>query len=376
MSDEERRRRRRFGLDQPGKLGERREGVEPVGRRRASVPAPARRRTERERGKPPGPREPEPQFRGMRQRPAGGDAPEPPPRSRLRWRLLALGCAALEVALVVLLCMSPLFRVREVQVLGATRVGGAQVVEASGVRSGTSIFLVNSQEITRRLNGQVWVRTSSVTTVLPGTVRITVDEWQPVAVYTPLDRSAVYLSAQGTILGSAGAHGSLPMIQGPDTGTAPGHLAVDERLLRPLVNIQQGLPGMIGQPVNHFQLDRCWNLTMYAGGGWRAMFGRMLTPSDYATLQGKVSALRSVAPDVNFKDSTVYVNLENPSEVTIGHGQDVAPTPTPTPTPSATPTPTPTATPTPGPVSAVTPTPKATPSTSPSPTPAAQGACS
>ncbi|MBO0732442.1 MAG: hypothetical protein J2P57_24485, partial [Acidimicrobiaceae bacterium] len=206
--------------------------------------------------------------------------------------------------------------------------------------------------------------------------RITVDEWQPVAIYTPVDRAAVYLSPQGTILGPATARGVLPLIDGPDTGSAPGHLAIDQRLLRPLVNIEQGLPGMIGQRVNHFQFDQCWNLTLYGGSGWRAMFGRMLTPSDYGTLQSKVAALRSVAPDVDFKNPGVYVNLENPSEVTVGHGPDVAPTPTPTPTPPPTPTPKPTATPTPGPVSVITPTPKATPSTSPSPTPAAQGACS
>ncbi len=364
MSDrdsEQSRRRRRFGLDQPGNLGERREGQEPIGRRRAAVPAPARRRTERERARP---------------RPAGGDAPEPSARSPLRWRLLALGCAALAIALIVAACTSPVFRVRDIQVQGATRVGSSAVIAAAGVQPGTPIFLVDSQAISQRLDGQIWVRTSSVVTVLPGTVRISVDEWAPVAVYTPTGGSPLYLSAQGTILGSAAARGGLTRIDGPDTGTDAGHLAIDNRLLRPLVNIQEGLPGMIGQPVNHFQLDRCWNLTMYGGGGWRAMFGRMLTPPDYATLQSKVAALRSVAPDVNFKDSTVYVNLENPSEVTIGHGLDVAPTPTPTPTPSATPTPTPTATPTPGPISAVTPTPKATPSISPSPTPAAQGACS
>lgn len=367
MSDEDRRRRRRFGLDQPGRLGERREGQEPVGRRRASVPAPARRRRERERAAPQG-----------GPRPAGGDAPEPKTPFRMRWRLLALGCAALEVALIVLLVMSPVFRVREVQVQGASRVGAGRVMAAAGIQTGGSIFLLNSRQITRRLDGQVWVRTSSVATSLPGTVRITVQEWQPVAVYTPDGQSAVYLSPQGTILGTANARGGLTLIDGPDTGTAPGHLAINARLLRPLVNIQQGLQGMIGQPVDRFQFDRCWDLTMYAGTGWRAIFGRMLTPSDYATLQSKVAALRSVAADVNFKDPSVYVNLENPSEVTIGRGADVAPTPTPSasPTPTATPTPKPTATPTPGPVSVVTPTPTATPSPSPSPTPAAQGACS
>lgn len=372
MSDEQRRtRRRRFGLDQPGRLGERREGQEPVGRRRASVPAPARRRTERERAQPA-------------PRPAGGDAPEPQTPFRLRWRLLALGCAVLEVALIVLLVASPVFRVREVQVEGATRVGAERVLAVAGVQTGGSIFLLDSRAITRRLDGQVWVRTSSVATALPGTVRISVQEWQPVAVYTPDGASAVYLSSQGTILGAANAHGGLTLIDGPDTGTAPGHLAINDNLLRPLVNIEHGLPGLIGQPVDHFQFDTCWNLTMYAGDGWRAIFGRMLTPSDYATLQSKVAALRSVAGQVNFKDPGVYVNLENPSEVTIGHGPDVEATPTPSPTPSPsasprsapTPTPKPSATPTPGPVSVVTPTPTATPSISPSPTPAAQGACS
>ncbi|MGH7910632.1 MAG: cell division protein FtsQ/DivIB, partial [Candidatus Dormibacteraceae bacterium] len=323
------------------------------------------RRAERERSRP---------------RPAEGEAPAPRRRFPARWRFLALGFAALEVALILLLCLGPVFRVREIQVRGATRVGGARVVAVSGLQSGTSIFLVDSQHITARLDRQIWVRTSAVATVLPGTVQITVDEWQPIAVYAPHGQSSVYLSAQGTILGAASAgRGALTLIQGPDTGTAQGHLALDQRLLRPLVNIEQGLPGLIGQKVSRFQLDQCWNLTMYAQSGWRALFGRMLTPSDYATLQSKVSALRSVASQVDFTDSSVYVNLENPSEVTIGHGPDLAPTPTPTPTPSATPTPSPkpTATPTPkGPVSVVTPTPKATPSITPSPTPAAPGACS
>jgi hypothetical protein len=104
------------------------------------------------------------------------------------------------------------------------------------------------------------------------------------------------------------------------------------RLLVALVNIQRGLPGLIGQTVVGFRFDRCWELTMVAGSGWRALFGRMLTASDYSTLTPKLSALKAVSPYVNFSDTETYVNLMNPQQPAVGHGENRPPAPTPIPT--------------------------------------------
>ena len=366
MSEHRSKRRRRFGLSWQGALGERRQPEQRGPEEDApssgwpAVLSPARRRAQRQQQMADRQRE----AAGRRPpRPAGGDAPEPPHRVRGRWRLLALGLAVLEIAAIVLACTSPLFRVRHVDVQGAQREPAGQVVAASGIGAGTSIFLISGASVRSRLDQAVWIRSSTVSTVLPDRVQIDVEEWQPVAAYTPRGGAALYLDSQGEVLGPA-AHGAagLPPIDGPRTGTQPGQEAIDPRLLTPLVNIYDGLPGMIGQHVVRFQLDSCWNLTMVAGKGWRVLFGRMLTPSDYATLQEKVAALHSVAEDVDFRDPSVYVDVMNPSLVGIGHGQDVPPTPVP---PVRVLTPTPSASSSPG----------ARPSSSPSASPSPGGVC-
>jgi hypothetical protein len=274
--------------------------------------------------------------------------------------------AVLEVAALAALVLSPPFQVGDVAVAGAKRVSPEQVAQASGIQPGTSVFTVNGGAVRHRLDSTVWIRSSSVTSELPGRVEISVDEWQPVAVFTPRQGPAVYLNDQGQSLGQARGAAGLPQIQGPAGDTSGGQRAIDPRLLTPLVNLDRGLPDLVGQRVTAFRLDRCWNLTMVAGTGWRAIFGRMLTPDDYASLQPKVTALTALRGRVSFTDPSLYVNLMNPSAPSVGHGQDVPPGAPPTPSPSPSRSPTPSGSP------SGSPSPSPSPSASPSAVPGAQ----
>ena len=310
-------------------------------------------------------RRPAPRRRGRAGPPPEQDPrPAAPEHVKPVRRTVAAALAVLEITGLVVLILSPPFQVSDVAVSGARHASPQQVAEASGIRPGSSVFTVNGAAVRQHLDSAVWIRSSQVTSQLPGRVEIAVDEWQPVAVFQARQGGAVFLDEQGRILGPAGGGAAaLPQIQGPASDLTAGRRAIDPRLLRPLVNVARGLPDLMGQHVVAFRLDRCWNLVMVAGKGWRAIFGRMLTPDDYASLQPKVAALTALRSQVKFDDPSLYVNLMNASAPAVGHGQDPPPvaaaTPSPTPSPSTSRPPSPSGSPSPAPSPAPSPSPSA-----------------
>ena len=243
------------------------------------------------------------------------------PRRPGRWRRIAgLLLAVLQLAALVALLVAPVFEIRSVEVSGNRRLTAAQVVAAAGLQHPGSVFQVDPGALERRLSANSWVRAASVSAQLPDRVRIRLDEWQPAAVYRAGGGRPWYLSDEAVALGPAGddASGFLgidgPAQPEPRTGRAP----LGQALLTALVNIQRSLPGLIGQDVQSFTLDSCGNLTLNSRRGWKAQFGRVITPEERATLKDKVAALRalSVSGDVDFT-TVQYVNVMNPAVVAV-----------------------------------------------------------
>jgi cell division septal protein FtsQ len=263
-------------------------------------------------------------------------------RARRRARRRAsLALAGLAFAALVALLLAPVFQVHRVEVSGNQRLSAAQVVAAAGLQHPGSIFQVDPGQLERRLTATTWVRAASVSPQLPDRVRIHVDEWRPAAVYRAAAGPFWYLSAEAVVLGPAGADaGTLLDIDGP-AKPAPraGRAPMDRGLLVALVNIQRALPDLIGQQVQSFTIDSCGNLTLNAAAGWKAQFGRVITPEQLAGLKDQVAALKALyaSGSVDFK-TVGYVNLMNPYAVAV-------PTRTPTPRPgraSSSPSPSPT----------------------------------
>ncbi|HEY4025647.1 MAG TPA: FtsQ-type POTRA domain-containing protein [Candidatus Dormibacteraeota bacterium] len=238
-------------------------------------------------------------------------------------RIASLVLAAAWLAGLVALLASPAFHVRHVDVSGNRRLTAGQVVAAAGLEHPGSVFQVDAGTLEHRLASATWVRAAWVSPRLPDRVSIRVDEWQPVAVYRAGGGQAWYLSDQAVALGpaeDAGAGALLgvdgPVQPAPRTGRAP----LDRALLTALVNIQRRLPDLIGQDVQSFTIDGCGDLTLNARKGWKAQFGRVLTPEERAALTDKVAALRSLAVSgsVDFDSAALgYVNVMNPSVVAV-----------------------------------------------------------
>jgi POTRA domain-containing FtsQ-type protein len=263
------------------------------------------------------------------------------PEVHLGWRVLAGGIAILEIALLGWLWFGPALRVQSMDITGARHMTAGQVAKAAGLSDGVSIISVDGISGRDRLLGQVWVRAATVEPKLPGKVVIQVSEWQPVAVYhAGASTKKFWLSNQSVVLGAATNPGLVVDVQGP-AGNDPrvGERPLDAQLLTALVNIQKGLPSLIGQEVSTFIFDSCGSLTMVVKRGWKVYFGRVLTPEQFASLRDKLSALRAISGNgnVDFNSNDIeYVNVMNPAEPAVAYKPRG---PAPSPAANATPTP-------------------------------------
>ena len=262
-------------------------------------------------------------------------------------RAIAVGVAVAECALLGWLWFGPTLSIKAVEVSGAHHLTAAQVAAALGLDSGRSILAIDGESDRRHLVDQVWVRTATVDPQLDGTVVVRVTEWQPIAAYhAGPSKNYFLLSSQATVLGPAASAGALVDIQGP-AGPDPrvGSQAIDPALLVALVNIQRGLPGLIGQQVAGFVFDSCGDLTLISKRGWKVYFGRVLTPEEFSSLHEKLAALKAIAGHGNVDYNSgdlVYVNVMNASEPAAGYKSRAPATPTPSPgAPQPSPSPTP-----------------------------------
>ena len=261
------------------------------------------------------------------------------------WRGLSTVAAALEIGLLVWLWFGPALSVHSVQVTGARHLTRSEVAQFVGLQQGSSVLSVDGTSARQRLEAQVWVRSAAVRPQLPGTVVVQVSEWEPVAVYhAGASKKLFWMSSQGVILGSSANGGGLLDVQGPATADPhAGDRVLDPQLLTALVNMQHGMPALVGQDVAGFVFDSCGDLTLVAKKGWKVYFGRVLTPEEFATLRDKLAALKAIAGDgnVDYGSSDLeYVNVMNPSEPAVAYrAREPAPTPAPSPAPAPTPNP-------------------------------------
>lgn len=269
-------------------------------------------------------------------------------------RRAAAGAVAVLVAVLLgWLAFGPALAIRDVEVSGAQHMSAQQVLAAAGIDPSGSMLSIDPVSAEQRLLRQTWIRAADVLPSLDGTLLVRISEWQPVAVYHAGATGTLFLlSDQAVILGPAQGAGKMTDIQGPaGTDPKPGDRPLDPQLLVALVNIQRGLPGLLGQSVASFIVDSCGNLTMVATRGWKVYFGRVLTPEEFASLRDKIAALKAIAGKVNFNSADLdYVNVMNPSEPAAAFkSKEPKPAPPSSPSPGAKPSPLPSPSPPPQP---------------------------
>jgi len=91
----------------------------------------------------------------------------------------------------------PYFAVREVKVLGAEKLKGADIVVMSGLGPDTRIWSIDPTELEERVRQHPWVKRALVRRELPARLVISIEEWKPGGIVA-LDR-LYYVADNGVI---------------------------------------------------------------------------------------------------------------------------------------------------------------------------------
>jgi cell division protein FtsQ len=137
--------------------------------------------------------------------------------------VLALALAALLVASAVWVAGSPVFRLRDLRVVGARHLSEADVRRLSGLSSSTNVLWISGSDLARRLERSPWVRSASVSRHLPAEVVVSIQERLPVARVAVPGGGFVAVSGDGVVLPAVGGGGAVPILErtNPPIGPAP-----------------------------------------------------------------------------------------------------------------------------------------------------------
>ncbi|MDO9711256.1 cell division protein FtsQ/DivIB [Paracraurococcus lichenis] len=166
-------------------------------------------------------------------------------------RLAALWDGAAEIAAVGGL------QVQEVTVEGLHNTPPELVREALGVRRGDPILGFDPQEAKLRLELIAWVGQAHVERLLPGTIKVRLEERQPFAIWQRDSKFAV-IDRDGKVVATdnIGAFGRLPLVVGPGADRAAAPM-VDA--LRSAPEVQERVHALVRVS------ERRWNLRLRNG---------------------------------------------------------------------------------------------------------------
>jgi cell division septal protein FtsQ len=297
--------------------------------------------------------------------------------SAMSRRRVALAVLVVQLVALLAILVLPVFRAKSIDIAGNRLVDRSAILAAARLSSSQSLFTIDGEQVRQRIEKLPWVRSASVETELPGTVRISIREWTPVLMLQHGSRElAIADSGDVLDLGQAkvAAPPGVPLlvdnrptpVAAQVSGGSAGSL--DPVLVRTLVVTAQKFQQAFGVAVNHFEWQSDGLFAIVTTAGWRAILGHMLTDQDVSIVPDQLSSLLSLKGKLDFAKPTFgYVDLENPGAPAVG-GKPSAPDPAPAAPATANgasgqpgPPNAPTASSTPAPTPAPSPTPKPTP---------------
>jgi cell division protein FtsQ len=265
----------------------------PAPRRRSTQPAPSRPRHRRV--------STDPRFRRRRQVVA---------RSRRRKIAMRIGVVVVILLAIWAAFLSPLLRVRAVEVAGADHTTKAEIVDAVGLENNENLLLLSADEVATRVSALPWVKSVEIDRMLPGTVRVRVRERRPALVLS-LGAALWTIDSSGRVLSSGEVPGhSLPVLAGVSVGTvAPG---VDLRTpeASTALEVWRKLPAPIKSKVEAIFAPTIERVTLSLEEGTQVRYGAA------EDMSAKNEVLRALLQRLASEDRiATYIDVRVPSNV-------------------------------------------------------------
>ena len=135
-------------------------------------------------------------------------------RSRRKRILVRLAILAALGGLVWVAFFSPVLLVRDIEVVGSEQMTPDEVAAAAAIGSDQNLLLLSTEGVESRVESLPWVADASVERMLPGSIRIRIEERTP-AMILSLGAARWTIDATGHVLTSGKAVGGLPVFANP-----------------------------------------------------------------------------------------------------------------------------------------------------------------
>jgi cell division protein FtsQ len=162
---------------------------------------------------------------------------------------------------------SPIFRLRDLRVIGNERLSDAEVARLAGLDDGANVARLSPGGVSGRLEADPWIARAEVRRTLPGTVVLRVWERRPVAALRSGGRWAV-MASDGTVLTRPRGRPSLPVVEAPRAG---GPSPEKRKGVASALRVLDHVPRSLG--VERVRPRRLGGVVLVLPGGIRVLYG-------------------------------------------------------------------------------------------------------
>jgi len=146
-------------------------------------------------------------------------------RNRQLKAVIAILLVAISAEALYIASGSKYFNIKKIDISGNSRLSTEKILKLSGISLKDNIFRVNAGLVAKRVKGEPWIKSATVSRALPLTIKIAVSERQPRAIW--LSGPTYYLlDTDGAVVsvGPAPPLAGLPLIKDapPDNGLETG----------------------------------------------------------------------------------------------------------------------------------------------------------
>jgi cell division protein FtsQ len=227
---------------------------------------------------------------------------------------------------------SPLLRVRAVDVVGAEHTAARDVVEAAELSTANNLLLLSGDGVADRVAELPWVQSVEVDRMLPGTVRIRIEERRP-ALIVSLGAARWTIDGGGRVLESGEVRPGLPVLAGIQAGTVAPGVDLKTTEARGALRVWSTLPDAIRKDVEAIFAPTLERITLVLADGTQVRFG---APEEAAAKNEVLRALRAQLAAEG--DLANYIDVRVPSRPAVSQTAPTDPSATGgEPTPAATP---------------------------------------
>lgn len=214
---------------------------------------------------------------------------------------------------------SPLLRVRAVEVAGAEHTQVDEVVGAAQLGDGDNLLLLSSDEVIRNVGALPWISSVEVDRMLPGTVRIRIEERRPALVLS-LGAARWTIDAHGRVLESGTARSDLPVLAGVQVGTVSPGVDLKTADATGAMRVWRSLPAGLARDMEAIFAPTVERITLVLADGTQVRYG---APESMAA---KNEVLRALLAQLEAEGSlATYIDIRVPSRPAVAAKAPVDP---------------------------------------------------